>query len=85
MPFYVVFQRREYHAITRGFVLQEIFRRVDPAGRTIGQFLQEEVFKPLSVDVFIGLAEDRQKEMHIADVEAPADKDVRMHIWYGIK
>ena len=32
--------RREYHAITRGFVAQEVFRRVDPTGRSIGQFLR---------------------------------------------
>ena len=28
--------RREYHAITRGWIVNEIFRRVDPKGRTIG-------------------------------------------------
>ena len=28
--------RREYHAITRGWIANEVFRRVDPAGRTIG-------------------------------------------------
>ncbi|HIL97026.1 MAG TPA: class A beta-lactamase-related serine hydrolase, partial [Pseudomonadales bacterium] len=31
--------RREYHAITRGWIVNEVFRRVDPAGRTIGEFL----------------------------------------------
>ena len=35
--------RRGYHYVTRGFVLNEIMRRVDPKGRTIGQFIREEL------------------------------------------
>jgi len=68
--------KREYHAITRGFVAQEIFRRVEPSGRTIGQFLREEVLGPLGAEVFIGLSEQEQRKRHIANVEAPSDKDV---------
>jgi len=69
-------ERREYHAITRGFVAQEVFRRVEPARRTIGQFLREELLGPLGADVFIGLSEEEQNRRHIANVEAPSDKDV---------
>lgn len=47
--------QREYHAITRGWIANEVFRRAEPAGRTIGQFLREEISEPLNVDVFIGL------------------------------
>ena len=47
--------RREYHALTRGWVANEIFRRVHPAGLTIGEFLQAEVASPLGTDgVVIG-------------------------------
>ncbi len=49
--------QREYHAITRGWIANEVFRRVDPEGRTMGQFLREEVSKPLGADVHIGLHE----------------------------
>ena len=52
--------KREYHAITRGWIANELFRRVDPAGRTIGEFIQEAVSTPLGVDVAIGL---RQPEL----------------------
>jgi len=48
---------REYHAVTRGWVANEVFRRVDPAGRTIGEFLREEIAGPLGVDVHVGVAE----------------------------
>jgi CubicO group peptidase (beta-lactamase class C family) len=49
--------KREYHAITRGWILNELFRRVDPAGRTIGDFLEEEIRRPLEADVIIGVEE----------------------------
>jgi CubicO group peptidase (beta-lactamase class C family) len=46
---------REYHAVTRGWIVNEVFRRVDPAHRTIGEFLQEEVSGPLGADAVIGV------------------------------
>ena len=49
--------KREYHAITRGWILNEVFRRVDPAGRTIGEFYDEEIRRPLDADVIIGVRE----------------------------
>jgi len=48
---------REYHAITRGWILNEVFRRVDPGGRTIGEFLREEISGPLGADAIIGVEE----------------------------
>ena len=32
---------REYHYVTRGCILNEIIRRVDPKGRTIGEIIRE--------------------------------------------
>ncbi len=49
--------RREYHAITRGWIVNEIFRRVDPGGRTLGEFLREEISSPLEADAIIGVKE----------------------------
>jgi len=49
--------RREYHAVTRGWIANELFRRVDPAGRTIGEFLREDISQPLGVDANIGVRE----------------------------
>ncbi len=50
--------KREYHAMTRGWVVNEVFRRIDPKGRTIGEFLREEISGPLEVDAIIGVRED---------------------------
>ena len=37
---------------------------------------REEVLGPLGAEVFIGLSEQEQRKRHIANVEAPSDKDV---------
>lgn len=55
--------KREYHALTRGWIVNEVFRRVDPAGRTIGEFLREEVSGPLETDVAIGVNEQEMGRM----------------------
>jgi len=44
-----------YHAITFGWLAGEILRRVD--GRSIGEFVADEIAGPLGVDVWIGLPE----------------------------
>ncbi|MFT4800099.1 MAG: hypothetical protein ACI9W1_003540, partial [Candidatus Azotimanducaceae bacterium] len=49
---------REYHAITRGWIVNEVFRRVDPAGRTIGEFYREDISGPLDIDIIIGIKQD---------------------------
>lgn len=53
--------RTEYHAVTRGWIVNEVFRRVDPAGRTIGEFLREDINEPLGVDAIIGA---KKEELH---------------------
>ena len=54
--------------MTRGFILQEIFRRVEPDQKTIGQYLQEKVFQPLGVNIQIGVDEEDQKKKSISNV-----------------
>ncbi|MFO7649928.1 MAG: serine hydrolase domain-containing protein [bacterium] len=47
--------RHGYHAVTLGLYLNEIIRRTDPQGRSIGRVLQEEICGPLDVEFYIGL------------------------------
>ncbi len=49
--------RREYHAITRGWIANEVFRRVEPEGRTIGEVLKQEISDPIEADAAIGVPE----------------------------
>ena len=52
-------ERREYHAVTRGWIANEIFRRVHPSGSTIGEHLQEVVAGPLSADIYVGVPDSK--------------------------
>lgn len=49
-------ERQAYHAITLGFYENELVRRIDPANRTIGRVLHEDIAAPLGVadQVYIG-------------------------------
>jgi len=59
-PAHIPGERRQYHAVTRGYIVNEIVRRADPAGRTVGQFLREEIAAPLQIEdqLAIGLQEN---------------------------
>jgi len=48
-PSYIPGEKRQYHAISRGWIANEIVRRADPQGRTIGEFLRDEVAAPLDL------------------------------------
>ena len=75
------FHRREYHALTRGFIIQEIFRRVEPQHRTIGTFLKAELFDPLGLNISIGLSEEDQKKRKIADNVGLTHQEVKNIEW----
>jgi CubicO group peptidase (beta-lactamase class C family) len=47
--------RHGYHAMSVGFYMQEILRRVDPAHRSLGRFFHDEIAKPLGLDFYVGL------------------------------
>jgi CubicO group peptidase (beta-lactamase class C family) len=51
-------QRQAYHAISLGFYEGELLRRIDPQHRTLGQFLDDEIARPLGADIYIRLPED---------------------------
>ena len=50
-------QRQAYHAVTLGYYQSELLRRIDPQRRTIGKFFQDEIARPLGLDVYIRLPE----------------------------
>jgi CubicO group peptidase (beta-lactamase class C family) len=47
-----------YHALTYGWLVGEVVRRA--TGRTLGQFLADEVAGPLGLELWIGLPEDQE-------------------------
>ena len=68
--------RREYHALTRGMILQEVFRRAESDNRTLGHFLAENVFRKLGVGVHMGLRPEDQDRLKIADCVALSRQEV---------
>jgi CubicO group peptidase (beta-lactamase class C family) len=65
--------RHGYHAITLGWYQSELIRRTDPAGRTVGRFLAEEIAQPLGLDLHIGLPGhvDRGRVAHLHNWKRP--------------
>jgi len=62
---------RCYHALTRGWIVSAVVRRVDPKQRTLGMFLQEEVCEPLGITYFCGIPEQEQANYKLADLVLP--------------
>lgn len=64
-----------YHALTFGWLLGEVVRRVD--GRSLGRFFADEVAGPLGLDFWVGLPADQEPRVEplIPFVE-PADPEV---------
>ena len=60
--------RHGYHALTYGWLIGELVRRV--TGKSLGTFFAEEVARPLGLDFWIGLPAD---ELGRVATEVPAD------------
>ena len=70
-PWWAPGSQSGYHAITQGYLIGELVRRID--GRSIGTFFREEVAKPLQADFHIGMDAahfDRVAEMIPDDADA---------------
>ena len=78
-PMYPIGQRTAYHSLNYGYINGEILRRVD--GRTIAQFLQDEICKPLGINgIYLGVPDrELQRVAVLTDAPpAPAEYDARM-------
>jgi CubicO group peptidase (beta-lactamase class C family) len=62
-----------YHAISLGWYEGELIHRIDPQKRTLGQFFQDEIAKPLGIEFYIGLPAD-VPDNRIANIYAPMYK-----------
>ena len=73
-PFWEPGTRHGYHALTFGFLVGELVRRV--SGRSLGTFFRDEVAEPLGLDFWIGLPEEiepRVAPMIMPDPPAPGE------------
>jgi CubicO group peptidase (beta-lactamase class C family) len=60
--------RSGYHAITQGYLVGEVIRRI--TGRTVGRFFREEIATPLQANCSIGLA--KENDPRVAEMIPPA-------------
>jgi CubicO group peptidase (beta-lactamase class C family) len=67
-----------YHAMTYGFPLGEVLRRV--TGETLGTFFREEVAKPLGADFLIGFSEEH--DTRVAELVPPESAEAAAGILY---
>ena len=56
-----------YHALTQGYLVGEVIRRV--AGKTVGMVFREEIARPLGADFYIGLP--ASEDSRVADLIPP--------------
>jgi len=61
--------KRVYHGITRGWIVNEIVQRVDPKGRSIGQFIAEEICPKIDVEFYLGTLTKERADGNLATLE----------------
>ncbi len=57
-PAWVPGTKHGYHMWSQGWYLSAVMRRVDPQGRSVGQFFQDEIATPLDLEFYMGLPPD---------------------------
>jgi CubicO group peptidase (beta-lactamase class C family) len=60
-----------YHMHTYGWLVGEVIRRV--TGRTVGQFVAEQIARPLDLDFFIGLPDSQRPRLSTLVFAPPPD------------
>jgi len=58
--------KRTYHALNIDWITNEIFRRVEPEGRTMGEYWREEVQSQLDLDIFFNMDDEEVLRCHDA-------------------
>ncbi|CAI4232814.1 unnamed protein product [Auanema sp. JU1783] len=61
-----------YHPLTFGWLIDQVFRRIDPNKRTIGVFFKEEIADKYHLDVHIGnCANEESRTARLTDLHTP--------------
>lgn len=84
-PFWEPGTRTGYHALTTGWMVGELIRRI--TGQTPGVFLREEVTGPLGgLDCFIGLPEEHEQRVSRSLLfDIAAETGVPPRVWAALK
>ena len=71
--------RHGYHGISLGWYEGELIRRVDLQRRSIGEFFQDEVAKPLGLEFYVGVPPE-VPDHRIAEIEAFHPLQMLLHL-----
>lgn len=66
-----------YHALSYGWILGEVIKRI--TGKTVGQFVADEIAFPLGIDLHIGL--DKKEHQRIASIILPLGIPEAVDTW----
>ncbi|NND99308.1 MAG: beta-lactamase family protein [Pirellulaceae bacterium] len=72
-------QRQGYHYLSLGLYENELIRRTDPRGRSLGTFLREEICQPLGIEFHIGLPSDFPCD-RIAPIHGFKKSEMMLHL-----
>jgi len=72
-------ERQGYHYLTLGLCENELLRRVDPRGRSLGCFLREEIAAPLGEEFYVGLPPEVPAS-RVATIEAFHPLQMLLHV-----
>lgn len=64
---------KAYHAITRGWVLNEVLRRVRPDGKSFGELVASEWCPKLEIDFYCGLPDDVKESRFNHVINSPGN------------
>lgn len=67
-PIWIPGTAHGYHSLTYGWLAGELIRRVDPMNRTVGQFIRDEIAKPLGIEFYIGLPSQEESRVSPLDI-----------------
>jgi CubicO group peptidase (beta-lactamase class C family) len=74
-PFWPPGSAHGYHAVTYGWLVGEVVRRV--SGRSLGRYLADEVVAPLGLELWIGLPEELEDRVSpVLTAPLPEDPDL---------
>ena len=71
-PWWTPGERHGYHAISFGFLVGEVVRRI--SGKSLGTYFREEIAEPLGLDFYIGLPEEHEPRVSPL-VQGPVHSD----------
>jgi len=71
-PFWEPGKQAGYHAITQGYLVGEVVRRI--AGKSLGAVFREEIAEPMGADFHIGLP--ASEDNRVADLQPPPDGSI---------